>query len=360
MPTIHHKAASHSELSAAIRRLAVARGAGGKLPTVRELSQQFAQPVREIDKALLPLERRGLVQRKHGSGIYVTDRIRQKTIGVAFGGDIYRPDYSPFWALLLKAVRDEAGERSLQHQVYIDISDQRDKPGSHTQLFNDLEEQRLDGLLLLSPHWNPAGMCELRASGVPLVVLGGSEPTDWSVIIDWRPLIRRAGSELARQGCRHVGLMMPPSHHPIIEAALRQAGATDVRIDDWSRETWERGIHDASTNETCARLLTRRMIAAAATTPLPDALVSLEDTATRGAITALLQAGLHPGRDIRVITAENKGSSVLEPYAADITRFALHPRACMKAALAMLETLMAGGTPRENPVRVMAGGGETE
>ncbi len=340
--------------------LVAERGAGIKLPTMQEMCAQFDVARGTLESALRPLEQRGLLYRKHGSGIYVTDRVRQKTVGVVFGGDIFSPGFSPFWSLLLQSVREQAGDRQLRPQAYLDISDGSGGLGGHSQLIEDLESKRVDGLMLIAPQYEHDEAAELRAYGLPLVVFGGQGDGNWSVSLDWKPMLRRAGEDLAQAGCRHVGLLAPPARGAVLEEAFRQAGADDVRIDDWSYETWANTISGAGTRENCAHRVTAQMIADRDANPLPEALISLGDTVTRGAITALLQAGLHPGRDIRIVTAENKGSPVLEPYATDITRIAIDPRECMQAALGMLETLMNGGTPPENPVRVQAGSGESD
>jgi DNA-binding LacI/PurR family transcriptional regulator len=335
--------------------MAMELGAGSKMPPVRTICTDFGVSTSTLDPVLRRLELRGTILREHGRGVFVTDRVDHKTIGVVFGGDIFSPSFSPFWSLLLQAARELTADGPFVPRAYLDIAEGGGGLGSHAQLIEDLEARRLDGVLLFAPAPDHDQFTELGGRGVPLVCFGGP---GWSVTIDWEPLLMQAGAELARQGCRRVGLLAPPAHRAALEAAFRQAGVADVQIDDWSYETWAEIIPGAGTRENCAHRLTTQMVAGQAANPLPDALISLEDTATRGAITALLQAGLHPGRDIRIVTAENKGSPVLDPYAADITRIALDPRACMQAALEMLETLMDGGTPTENPVRVKAGESE--
>ncbi len=327
-------------------RIAIARGPGIKLPTVRELCAQFDVPFRTLEHAIIQLEQRQMLTRRQGSGIYATEQVRQKTIGVVFGGDIFAPWFSPFWSLLMGAVRGQAGESKVQPRAYFDIDD------GHAQLVEDLEAHRLDGLLLLSPRHDRDEAAELRAYGLPLVMFGGKAPVDWTVTFDWDQYFELATRDLSQTVCRQVGLLATPEQQPAFATALRQAGLADVQVDDWSYERWAETIPYAGTRENLALLLTQRMIANRAVTPLPDTLVSMDDTATRGVITALLAAGLQPGRDMRIITGENKGSPVLEPWAADLTRIVFDPQAWAKAALDMLETLMDGGTPEQNPVLI--------
>jgi DNA-binding LacI/PurR family transcriptional regulator len=347
-------------LEEALLAMAMELGAGSKMPPVRTICTDFGVSTSTLDPVLRRLELRGTILREHGRGVFVTDRVDHKTIGVVFGGDIFSPSFSPFWSLLLQAARELTADGPFVPRAYLDIAEGGGGLGSHAQLIEDLETRRLDGVLLFAPAPDHDQFDELGSCGVPLVCFGDGKDGNWSVAIDWEPLLMQAGAELARLGCRHVGLLAPPAHRAVLEEAFREAGAEGVRIDDWSYETWANVIPGAGSRENCAHRLTGRMIAEQATNPLPEALISLGDTATRGAITALLQTGFQSGRDIRIVTAENKGSPVLDPYAADITRIAIDPRECMQAALGMLETLMAGGTPEVNPVRVKAGSGESD
>jgi DNA-binding LacI/PurR family transcriptional regulator len=340
------KASRIDQVREGLLQMAIARGPGIKLPTVRELCAQFDVPFRTLEHAIIQLEQRQMLTRRQGSGIYATEQVRQKTIGVVFGGDIFAPWFSPFWSLLMGAVRGQAGESKVQPRAYFDIDD------GHSQLVEDLEAHRLDGLLLLSPRHDRDEAAELRAYGLPLVMFGGKAPVDWTVTFDWDQYFELAAVELVALEARRIGLLAPPAQRPALEQALRQLGRIDIQIDDWSYETWAETIPYAGTRENLGHLLTQHMIANRAATPLPDALVSMDDTATRGTITALLAAGLQPGRDMRIITGENKGSPVLDPWAANLTRIVFDPQAWAKAALEMLETLMNGRTPKQNPVQI--------
>ncbi len=339
------------QASAALLGLIGDRGPGIKLPTIQEMCGQFKLSRTPLENAIRTLEARGLLRRRRGSGIYVTNQARQKTIGVIFGGDIFSPNFSPFWNLLLQAVREQADEREICPRAYLDISHGREKLGGHMQLIEDLEAHRLDGLLLLSPDHTYDEVGELRATGIPLVVFGGGDK-DWSVTHDHDRMIRLAARQLSRQKCRCVAFMGHPAQRLLFESELLQHGMPEAQLVDWSYETWATIIPGAGTRENCAFQLTRRMIANRDQEPLPDSLLSMEDTGTRGVITALHQAGLQPGRDMRIVTMANLGSPVLTPYAADLFQIIFDPAEAVSAALTLLKTLMEGGTPLSHTVLV--------
>ncbi len=353
MPAILHTAWSKQRpLCERLLELARILGPGHRMPTVRQLCTAFDISTSTLDIALRDLEMRGAIVREHGRGIYASATIRQKTIGVVFGGDIFLPHFSPFWGLLLQAIREQAGGCDLRPLAYLDISQGHTGLGDHTQLREDLQAQRLEGLLLLAPHHSYDEASKLRAFGVPLVVFGG-KATDWNVTHDIAHFIHLAAEEMVSHGCRRVALLGHGvlEYHPCLSAALREERA-DIEVADWSYETWAWRIPGAGSQENLAHKLTQRMIADAAGTPLPDGLVSLDDTMTHGCITALLQAGLRPGRHLHIATSVNKGSPVLDLYAHEVSCIEFDPAQSARAALGMLSTLMDGGTPPHNPVLI--------
>ncbi len=337
----------------ALLRLARDRGAGIKLPTVLEMLSDFEVTRTQLEQALTELERAGFLIRRRGSGIYGTERVAQKTIGVVFGGDIFSPNFSPFWGLLLQAVQEQAGECGFTPRAYLDIAGDSRGLGGHEQLLEDLEARCLDGILLMAPHYMHDHAGQLRQYGVPVVstadVAGtGRSGQDWAAAF-----LRLAAAELAVAGCSRVGLLGPPDRRAALENEMHAAGIPYVHVADWSYETWSWILPNAYTREICAHALTKGMIAARSATPLPDALVSFEDTMTRGAITALHQAGLQPGRDIRIISLGNAGSPLLEPYADSITMIEIDPAEFVAVMLERLDSLVSGRQAPEPPAAIV-------
>jgi DNA-binding LacI/PurR family transcriptional regulator len=351
MLSVQESASKTEQASAALMALLHARGPGIKLPTIEEMCTQFGVSRTTLEAALQSVEHRGLIRRRRGSGIYGTERLRLRTIGVVFGGDIFSPGFSPYWSLLLQAVGTYAAAFNCRPQAYLDIPQGQGGLGGQPQLMEDLDAQRLDGLLLFGPHDEHDEVVPLRAYGIPLI-LSWSTPHDWVVTNDHAAGIRLAAREIARQARRHIGLLAPPDYRTVLAAELQQLGVPDVRIDDWSYETWAGIIPGAGSHEHCAYRMTQQVLTHTAQHPLPEVVVSLDDTATRGVLTALLQAGRQPGRDLAILSSANAGSPVLKPYAGGVSCLTFDPAAQVRAALTMLETLMNGGTPAENPVRI--------
>ena len=214
------------------------------------------------------------------------------------------------------------------------------------QLREDLQAQRLEGLLLLAPHHSYDEASKLRAFGVPLVVFGGKS-TDWNVTHDIAHFIHLAAEEMVNHGCRRVALLGHGvlEYHPCLSAALREERA-DIEVADWSYETWAWRIPGAGSQENLAHKLTQ-----------PDD----RHDARHPAAGRTGQSGRHhdawlhhgtaagriaPGRHLHIATSVNKGSPVLDLYAHEVSCIEFDPAQSARAALGMLSTLMDGGRRR--------------
>lgn len=354
-------------LCSTLRDLAVRLGAEARLPSVLDLCARLDVAKVTLDGALRRLEAEGVLVCRQKRGIFVSPTIGQKTVAAVFGGDIFSAFSSPFWPLLLEEVRRQVPERGQRVLGSVDISQAVNGLGRHEQLVEDIESRRIDGMLLLAPVATAVRdeVGELAAYGVPLVVFG-SGPNQWTVGLDWASAFSLAARELAAHGCRRVALMgiADDSHRRQLAAALQANGLGDDPLVDWAFDTWAHRVPGPSnTREMIAHGLAQQTIAGRADEPLPDGLVSLDDTMTRGVVTALLQAGMQPGRDLLIATTANKGSPVLEPYAPDLILIEYDPAACMHAALDMLGVLVNGGTPPDNRVLIapaLRGTGDVE
>jgi hypothetical protein len=66
---------------------------------------------------------------------------------------------------------------------------------------------------------------------------------------------------------------------------------------------------------------------------------------TQGAVLAMAEMGVRPGRDVVIATHANKGTSIIAGGATGIIRIEFDPAQLVAQLLAMLETLMAGEIP---------------
>ena len=83
-------------VSELLTQLATRIGPGGKLPTTRELCRLLRVSTKTLDASLQKLAIQGVIDRKRGSGLYVSGRINQRTIGLLLSRFAFLPNGSPW------------------------------------------------------------------------------------------------------------------------------------------------------------------------------------------------------------------------------------------------------------------------
>jgi DNA-binding LacI/PurR family transcriptional regulator len=333
-------------------------GPGAKLPTVVELRETLGISGTTLHTALGDLEAQGVLTRRHGVGIYVSDALHRKTIALLCAPRFYRvPGLSPFWDMLVEKARKRAAELEEDIQLHfvqpastggIPISD---------SLRADMEAKRIDGLLVIGA--DPATMDWLTAQGIPTVSFAGPGPSTVGLRTDNVP--RDGVSVLAAQGCQRIALWSPVAayqmtHHPSEEPpsrvrfreALAEAGLVfdPLLYDNNLRQIpWPEGETHLSNQE--QGYDTARRLFSEPRELWPDGIVSTDDMLTRGALTYMERSGIRVGKDVRMVSHANVGSQVLLGYENDLTLIEVDPSEVVGEMFTLLETLMRGEKPAE-------------
>lgn len=342
--TGYHK---KTEVVEALEQLARALGPGARLPRMRELADALGITLATLDQGLTHLERRGVFDRRPRSGVFVSSRIGQKTIGMVIGWNIFSVgDDSAFYSLLVEACIQLAEKRGWRCSVFLDyfrpgLSERQLSPAHH-DLVNALEDGRLNGLLLVSSQ-GPHQEEWLRNKGVPL--LGLAPGPDQGVIIDTDALVRMAVKELLRQGVRKIGFIGVCSEHvTAFRHALDELGLSMEKA--WVSEfgLLPFGTRFELQGGACARELLER----AEQFPekgMPEAIVVTDDLLARGACAEFAKKGFQIGRDLKVVSHANKGSPILDPWKDRVIRCEFDPQEIAAALISRIECLMEGVEP---------------
>ena len=80
-------------------------------------------------------------------------------------------------------------------------------------------------------------------------------------------------------------------------------------------------------------------------TALPDGIVFTNDIEAQGVLMAFYRMGIVPGRDIRIASHTNAGSSALLAWHDQITRLEYDPAQLVALLFETLESLMSGEEP---------------
>jgi DNA-binding LacI/PurR family transcriptional regulator len=337
-------------------------GPGAKLPTVLQLRDRLGVSMVTVSAALDELEAQRVIRRKHGVGIFVAPRVRERNVALicdpAFFGD---PNASPFWDLLTTRVRqrvEEHGESIWLHFAagvweHTDARTGRDL--LNEGLAQDILSGRIDGVLAVGlPH---AASRWVEAQGVPLVSFAGGAHN--GVALEPATVVREGAAELIRQGCRRIGLWSP-AHRPRpwepnamsgFRRRQRQAyeevlAAHGLPLDEsLIRDNKERvaasdGGRGPSSQEQGFLCVMETFGENGDSATRPDGIVFTDDMLTIGALPALNRLGLRPGRDVRIATHANVGSPVLLGWEEDLILVEVDPAELVERMVALLERLM--------------------
>jgi DNA-binding LacI/PurR family transcriptional regulator/DNA-binding transcriptional regulator YhcF (GntR family) len=352
-----------SQLETMARKL----GPGAKLPTVVELRACLSVSLGTLDAALRAAEENGLIQRRHGSGIWVSPRLQSSVCLICAPSFLATAGTSPFWQMLVEHTRRRAeqDERAFafhfaaEEPGVLEATPSNSEPtGLHRGLADDIRSGAVSGAIAVGLADDTTGWIE--AHRVPVVSFAGSGSV--TAAIDSDEVVRQGVRALAEAGCRRIGLWGPVAPH-------RAAGPVDHARAVWRSALAERGLESdeswvrlnshlldnprrlTSISQQEQGLMTAQEVFGSDAhgsgdhSHLPDGLVITDDMMTRGALTGLRKAGVNVGLregDLRIATHSNRDSPVLLGREADLWRLELDPGELANAIFSALERLMRG------------------
>jgi len=336
----------------ALTALAKQLGPGMKMPTALELARGLGVTVTTLDRCLGKLEERGIISRRQGSGIYVSDRVAEKRVGLVFGKNIFQPGFSAFNLLLLQHCERRAAEKRERFSFYLDtpsLNGGENGVRVHHDLLDALQNQRLDGLLMTQKR-NSEQELWMRQQGLPVVVLSGEPIAPGSVWMNAVEMVRMGCRELLARGCRTLGLFgMLNEHRPLFIEAMNSLGVP-IR-EEWVISPGPDEYPEAHVHEQMGRdFVNAIMSRCGGASGLPDGIVMTDDILTMGACAEFESQGVSLARDLQVASHSNRGSTSLAPWENSLVRMEFDPQEIVEAMFSTLETLMSGQKLAEDRV----------
>lgn len=355
-----------------ISDLAHTLGPDAKLPTVIQLRDQFGVSVATLNSALTELEAQRVIRRKHGVGIYVSPRIRQRSVCLICDPSFFRVSgASPFWNLLVDQVRRraEAEQETFSFHFTADdpavlLSEEASFP-LQNGLVNDIVNGRVDGVLcvgVLKPT-----MQWLERQQVPLVAFAG--PASYAVGINVSEVTRLGVSSLRAKGCKKIAYwaavapyrtsdsILPLPTDPVTRFAehLTAAGISIdpalIRLNTHLIVPGEH--HTVSHQEQGFNLVGEVFGAESDPAQRPDGIISADDMLTQGALTAFQRLGIRVGKDMQIATHANVGSPALLGWESDLTLIEIDPGEIVNRMFDKLQRLMDGTIPAQTLYEVL-------
>ena len=317
---IQRQLPKHVRLKLALREKLKELQSGATLPSISSLQAEFGVGLATVTRALRDLQADGLVEARHGIGVFATGRVHLKSVAIYIDFNVMGQHAGIFPQLLLKGFEVAARRfTDIQYRHYLSAGPGVDWSRRICVLQDDVRRHLVDGVIMLGRYDG-----QLSDLPVPVVALNAPPGVTCRVDLDFEVMIRRALATLKARNCRRVVLLgpahaaLPPPEDPYYKTALLERQRREFfraeapRQGMATRDEWVCGAASGGDLELTVRSAARTFTAAWQAAPeKPNALICLDDYMTTGAIQAMRELGIEPGRDIQIVSHANRGSNVL-------------------------------------------------
>lgn len=324
-----------------LERLIRQVGPGGKLPRVRDLCKTMEISWYTVDAALKDLENRGLLYRKHGSGLFVAPLVKTRRIAMVRRRDIVEGSqgHADSHFLLIDSLRSEGRERNAMLTCYT-YDPQHDKEQCGPQPIEwDIQNGRVDGIIL-------AGMdndqCEqIQAIGVPCAIFSGDVAhLSAQVCWDHSAMVEMGVRSLLREGRRKIGLAYAVHADGSAYANSLELFGQALRKEGIEEDPRWRMPFSAEMVRLRALDASRRFHQLWDSKEHPDALLSLDDQYTAGLLHAAEMLHVRIPRDLLVASHSNKGLNLFGE--TSVARLEFNLQEIARRLLQNLDDLLVG------------------
>lgn len=296
----------HDAIAAHLRREIAARHLrpGARLPVRAELEDRFAASRMTVQRAMTALARDGFTVARGKLGTFVAAQPPcLARYGLVFSARPSAPGWSGLDATMLRVADACLARGEPQVVAYYGVCSAHH--GDHGHLLQEVQQQRLAGLIFVEPPTlvldSPllgelpvprVALMDPAAAGTPLARLH-------TVRFDHASLMRVALRTLVARGCRQPAVLMLAKTRqrflPLFHAAAAAEGLT---IHPWCCQAAPAEDREWAANIT--HLLWRLPPA-----DRPDGLFIADDNLVDAAVQGLTDAGVYPGRDVPVVAECN-------------------------------------------------------
>jgi DNA-binding LacI/PurR family transcriptional regulator/transposase-like protein len=343
--------------------LSMQLGPASRLPNTTELCRTLAISPTTLNNVLREMEAEKLIDRRRGVGIYVASdigKLAQRQVCLLCDSSYFRgAAVSPFWNMLLDEAHRRVGSNENFRLHFVD-SYLQGSPLAE-ELGEALRAGRVHGLIGIGIAEDAMEhIVEHYAPDLPFVCFAGPGP--WEVHMDMEELISEGVRQLAMHGCQKIGLWMPATPlravEEIIGGFFTMVHRFRNEIEALGLEFNGRYVHcdvniGAANDQKYPDISHQEQGYKAAhkvfggKSRKPDGIVILDDLMTRGALVALRNKGVQPGKDVQIATHCNRGSEVLLGHEKEVIRLEFNPVDVARAMFETLSLLMQGEKPAQ-------------
>ena len=292
--------------------------AGSRLPSNAEIALQTGVSVFSVQRAMQNLVRSGLIERRRKAGTFVKGNgIKLACAGIYLGRDIWHDPEAGFYIALMRELQQALAAHNVTIRTWADSRPPSLLSTPLVDLQKAVEAREVQALLV--PVCNAPEFQWLRKLDLPVSFMTDADVPN-RLRFDDRQMFRLAMERLHAQGCRSVGLI---SNVGPIEEARTESDRYGYRnaFLDMAREfgmevrdSWVRT--PAGVVALIERFGYEQFHALWQQAERPRGLIVHPDTAAKGVVVAMLEAGVRVPRDVRLVLHRNRGVDFLCPLEA--------------------------------------------
>ena len=272
---------------------------GSRLPTRRELCDQFGVSLMTVQSALDRLEQEGFIEAQGTRGSFVAQRPPHlHAYALVLPTDAYRENLKPFWSSLEQAARTVESRRGCEIKVWYGINSNL-KSKAVIDLGELVARHRIAGLIFATPPFLLKETPIVQEPGIPRVALMPEDPLYPQVskiFLDMNAFFVKAINYLRGLGRSRIALIAPGTASDIFMAHFHDAMANaGLEV----RPYWVQNVFQGTSAS--ARSLTH-LLFRAGQVDRPDGLIIADDNLFPHAQMGLIDAGVRNQTDVAIVS----------------------------------------------------------
>ena len=294
---------------------------GVKLPTTHELAARWQTHATTVQRALQPLAKEGLLVRMPGIGTFVHKRKPKLTCVGVYNGTSAKN--GPYAHSVQEALKDELQKAGIEMDLWSNVRplEQRGEPWQ--ALVKAAERRRFQAFIGIGI--NMPDITWQQKLPVPVAFLAAPPSFRNDVNADVRQLVEASLRELARQGCRSVGLFAPVmgaeegcypdgSHtlyFDMVEHFLDVATDLGLTVrNEWMRLYYG---HEVDPVRDVEQFGYEEFLKLWSLPEKPEGLIVFPDTAARGVVLALREKHVRVPQELKLVLHKNESLDLFCP-----------------------------------------------
>ena len=337
---------------------------GDRLPTTQALATQFGVTVQTAQQAAAVLSERGLIERIPGRGTFVRHSILSRTIGIAFGSNVFAGAQYEFYQSVYGCLCLQLKRLGWNTSLYFPV-DENAQEQMLAELGQDVDNDRLRGLIVLCRSEALREWLEEH----PGLIRAEDATTSLPTHAPHADEIYRGVAYLLDRGYRRLAVV---AHTETMETDIVDRMQADIALAYDERGLPLQATFHGGAADSHAAGMAQAQAVLNGPGGAPEAFFVLNDQGCMGVIFELMRRKLDIPGDIGVMALANKGIDIPSPV--PLTRLELapadHAGRMIEQALARIEgrkaklqpvepTLIAGESCGEKRCRIRGEGGSS-